>query len=81
MWEHTSYSRQANWWEDCDAKQSSYTSDGTDKRELLGERADGLPSKWVDSPLSIQPICLTKAQRWRYLQKSQISCTRDQINT
>ena len=27
---------------DCDAQQSSYISDGTDKRELLGKRADGL---------------------------------------
>ena len=34
---------------DCDAQQSSYISDQTDKRKLLGERADGLQSSWVDS--------------------------------
>ena len=39
---------EANWWEDCGAQHSSYVSDGTDKRELLGERADG-QSCWMDS--------------------------------
>ena len=34
---------------DCDVWQSSYTSDGTDNRELLEERAVGLQSSWVDS--------------------------------
>ena len=46
---HASCSRRANWWGDCDAQQSSCISKGTDKRELLGERADGLQSSWVDS--------------------------------
>ena len=43
---HTSWSRRANWWGDCDVQQSSYVSDGTDKRELLWERAFGLKSSW-----------------------------------
>ena len=37
----------SEWVENCDGQQSSYISDGTDKRKLLGERADGLRSSWM----------------------------------
>ena len=69
---------------DCDAQQSSYTGNGTDNRELLGERADGLQVD-LGGQLSFWPIYLTKAESGecsrRYLRKSRISCTRDLDNT